>query len=526
MCPGFPRHRFIRLYAPMITNRFNRSVRYSAWLALACLLFSPVWLAAQPIQLTVLHTNDIHAGFLPHEAAWIRSSPKPLVGGFRELARVADSIRAVREHVILLDGGDVMTGRPISDYPYMDTEGGALFAMMNMVGYDAWTIGNHDLDISQQNLIGLTKIARFPTLSANLRDTAGAFPLNNKPYVIINRGGIRIGIIGLMSPDLFELTNTNNLRGLTVLDPVTETQKIVDEIDPQTDLLIALTHQGVDVDSMLAMATKGLDVIIGGHSHTRLTSPKFVNGVIIGQTGSNCENLGELNITVENDSVLRFEGKLHSLWMTGKHSTDSLGMLIDDMEKKVNEEYGDTIGTLSTDWKRSGSSESNIGAFVAGALREAAKANIGITNSSGIRKELAAGPIRKLDLFEISPFRNYVTRFSCTGAELKAMATRYVESLSSGRSSIQLSGLEASWRKADGVVELMGLKVNGKDIDDATVYSCATSDFLINQAEKYLGFTPSSSEILITTMYEALTEKVQREQIVSGVHEAKFPEMK
>ena len=154
------------------------------------LLSSLIWIVAigQSKILTILHTNDIHASFIPHEAFWVKETPKPLVGGFNELSFVVDSIRQVKSVTLLLDAGDVMTGNPITEYIYKGAEGGALFEMMNRIGYEAWTPGNHDFDISQDNLRRLTDLAQFPTISANIIDTTGKFPVNNKEYVIIEKG--------------------------------------------------------------------------------------------------------------------------------------------------------------------------------------------------------------------------------------------------------------------------------------------------------------------------------------------------
>jgi len=109
-----------------------------------------------------LHTNDIHASFVPHEAVWVKENPKPLVGGFNELSFVVDSLRHVKPVTLLLDAGDVMTGNPITEYTYGGAEGGALFEMMNRIGYELWTPGNHDFDISSANLRKLTKNCKVP----------------------------------------------------------------------------------------------------------------------------------------------------------------------------------------------------------------------------------------------------------------------------------------------------------------------------------------------------------------------------
>jgi 5'-nucleotidase/UDP-sugar diphosphatase len=493
----------------------------SMFIALLCVSCSQ----SQPKSLTILHTNDIHASFLPHEAFWMRSDPKPMVGGFQELWWMVDSIRKAKGDVLILDGGDVMTGSPISEIDYKGSTGGALFEMMNNIGYDAWTIGNHDLDISQDNLRQHTAIAHFTTLSANLTDTLGNFPFNNKEYIIVNKNGLRIGIIGLMTPDLFNVTNTKNLHGLIVHSPVETTQKLIDKIQEQCDLIVVLSHEGVDVDSTVAAGTHGLNVIIGGHSHTRLKSPKVVNGVIICQTGSNCENLGEVELTVENKKVTHFDGKLHSLWLRHTPVENELSRLVNEYKLKIDKEYGEVIGTLATDWKRSGRDESNIGNFMVDAIREGANADLCIANSSSLRKDLSAGPIRKLDLFEIMPFRNTLCTFTMTGKEVRAFAQRYAKAMAEGTSSTQVSGLKCTWKRLPDGVAIEHLTINNNEIDDLKSYTCATSDFAVNQADKYLGFIPANVNYSDTTIFQTLLAKVMREKTINSQIERRFEEI-
>ena len=478
---------------------------------------------AQPKTITILHTNDIHASFLPHEAFWVRTTPKPMTGGMQELSWMIDSVRKSTRVGLLLDGGDVMTGNPISDYEYNGAFGGALFQMMNLIGYDAWTIGNHDLDISQDNLKKLTSLAKFSTVTANLTDSLHQFIFGNKQYFIVEREGIRIGIIGHITSDLFHVTNTNNLKGVRVQKPWEITQKLIDEIDPKTDLIIAVTHEGLDDDSTLAQSVHGLDVIIGGHDHRRLTSPKIIHSVIICEAGAYCENLGELILTVENDSVTHFEGKLLPLWVHHTYPSGELASLVEEFNKKIDSEYGGVLGTLVGDWKRSSSGESAIGDFVADAIREGVAADVGVTNSSGIRKDLSAGPVKKLDLFEIAPFRNVLCTFSFTGKELSDFAVRYAKELAGGRSSIQISGMTGVWfTQDDGSIKVNSLKVAGKDISESATYTIATSDFVVNQGDKYLGVVPQNVSYTETTMFQVLVAKAVRDKTMTAATETRF----
>ncbi|MBI5476921.1 MAG: bifunctional metallophosphatase/5'-nucleotidase [Ignavibacteriales bacterium] len=502
----------------------SKLISCSLLLLLATIGLTSVY--CQPKTVTILHTNDMHSAFLPHEAGWVRTDPKPFVGGFVELNYMIDSIKKEKKYTLLLDGGDVMTGNPIAEMEYQGAFGGALFNMMNMLGYEGWTIGNHDLDISQDNLKKLTKIAKFPTLSANLVDSSGNFTLNNKDYVIINKNDIRIGIIGIMSKGLFELTNTNNLRGLKVLSPIETLQKVIDKIDPETDLIIALTHQGVDDDSVMATKVHDLDLIIGSHSHTRLKTPKIVNNVIIAQTGANCENLGEIELSVENDKVISSTGKLHTLWLHNNYPQSDLIKFVDEWKEKVNKDYNTVIGKAAEDLRRSRSGESSIGHFIADAIREETQSDIGFTNSSGIRKDILAGDIRKIDIFEVAPFRNYLCTFQLKGSEVRKLIERYVKGLDRGRTSIDISGVECSWAKENDGVKIISLKVNNKDLVDENEYKCGTIDYVVNQADRYLEFIPENVISSENLLYNSLVKRVIENKVINNVSENRFKMLK
>ncbi len=496
------------------------SARVSAVLLLLCLLAAP----ARPAQKTfrIIHTNDMHAGYVPHEATWIHSDPKPLVGGFRELAWTIDSLRPLVPATFLLDAGDVMTGTPVAEYSYHGFFGGALFEMMNAMKYDAWEIGNHDLDISQNNLRGLAGLAAFPTLCANITDSLGQYPLHNRPYVILERGGVSIGVIGIMSRELFQLTNTKNLTGLVVLPPVQTAQRYVDSLRGKADVVVALTHEGVDDDSVLAVSTKGIDIIIGGHSHTRLKSPKTINGVIICQTGANCENLGVLDVTVDDHHVVSSSGKLLPLWARHQDATGSVASVVDEVKAAIDKDYNNVIGTLQEDWKRESRGESNVGHFIAEAIREGGSAAIGITNSSGIRSDLSAGPIRKSDLFQVMPFRNTLCTFPMKGKDVRALILRYLGELQGGRAALQISGVGCDWKTEGGIPSIVTLTVGGKELKDDEVYTCATSDFVVSQGEKYLGFSPSNVTSSAETVFDLMVGKVLREKTLASDHKSSF----
>jgi 2',3'-cyclic-nucleotide 2'-phosphodiesterase (5'-nucleotidase family) len=497
----------------------------SRFVVVVFVLIAVSFACAQHQSVTILHTNDMHASFLPHEAGWVRTEPKPLVGGFQELWFAVDSIRKVKTNVLLLDGGDVMTGTPIADFPYQSSVGGALFEMMNKIGYDAWTIGNHDLDVSQSNLAALTSIAHFATVSANLVDSGGAFPFHNVEYTLFEKDGIRMAVIGLMSRELFHLTNTKNLQGLKVLPLVETAQRVIDRVKPQADLIIALTHEGVDDDSVLAAGTHGLDIIIGGHSHTRLKNPKTVNHVVICQAGSNCENLGEVEVTLENHHMTSANGRLLTLWASHQEVKGPVSTMIAEYKAQVDADFGKELGQLAGDWKRSRSGESSVGNFYADAIKEGCQADVAVANSSSLRKDVPAGPITKLSLVELSPFKNYLCTFPVPGKVLKALVTRYLQATIEGRTAIDLSGIDCQWKKTAAGPEIVTMKVNGQPYGDEITYTMGSTDYTVNQADKYLGFVPAGVVVSGKTISDAMSEKVKRDKTEHGILVPRFQEM-
>lgn len=498
----------------------RRAWSFAAFAAALLLSFCFVLEAGTPRHITILHTNDIHASFTPHEAFWVKETPKPLVGGMTELSFAVDSLRKVKEGTLLIDAGDIMTGNPITEYTYKGAYGGALFEMMNRIGYDAWCPGNHDFDIGQDNLRRLTSIAKFPTVSANLVKEQGGVPANNKPYVILEANGVKVGVIGLTTMVLNQLIVPANYKGMNVLPAVQTAQKYIDELRGRVDVVAAVTHQGVDDDSVLAANVKGLDVIIGGHSHTRLRHPKRVNGVLIVQTGSNCENLGILDLTLEDGHIAKSDGNLLQLWYTSGRPVTPLSQFVDSIKTAIDRDYSETLATMKEDLKNT-VSESALGNFISDAQREAAHADIAFMNTHGIRKNITAGPFTKKDLFEVLPFRNVLVTFPVTGAQIRQIVRHYLEK----HPAIQTSGIRCTYRRAaDGTPEIVTLSVNGAPVSDKKVYKAAANDYLVSEAKRYLGIEASKPTYTSQTLYKVVEQKMRDEKTIRSEVESRITE--
>ena len=469
----------------------------------------------KPVKLLLLHTNDMHAQFIPSEAFWVDGDDKPLIGGFSALKGYIEREQTLGIPSILLDAGDLMTGTPLSNIVIDGIEGGALLTLMGEIGYDVMTLGNHEFDNGQENVSKFYDYADFPIINANLlKDGKNISP---SAYEILEIAGIKIGIVGLMTEEFYEVTAKSVIAGIELGNTVELTKEIVNKIDPITDLIILLTHASVDEDRSLAREVPLIDIIVGGHSHTRLVKPIVENGVIIVQTGSRTSNLGRLEFTVQGDSVSEFSGKLIPTWVDSIDIDPSFAKTIEGFEIAINNIYGDTLATLVNELVRS-RGESNIGSWIASIFKETTNSDFGIINSGGIRKGAGAGYLTKLDVIEILPFKNYLTTFDITGEELLSMMTFLADkSLNSNQRDIQLSGISYKYKSNENGIEIIEPKVGGSPVIREKIYKAATIDYVTDsQPLLYLGFMPSNIEHLNKLASEVVMEHAQASKVIDA----------
>jgi len=470
-------------------------------------------------KLLILHTNDMHAQYVPVKAYWVEGEVKPLIGGFGALDAYITIEREKGLPTLLMDAGDIMTGTLLSNIEDDGVKGGAILKMMNDMGYDVITLGNHEFDNGQENVTKFHEVANFSIVNANLlKDGKPIAPTHE----IIEIAGLKVGVVGLMTKYFYEVVLKSRIEGLELLSLPEAVKDIVKEIDPLTDLIILLTHAGEYENRELAREIPGVDIIIGGHSHTPLEQPVIENGVIIVQTGSRTSNLGRLEIVVQGDSVSEYNGELIPLWVDSITVATQLAIKIKRFENDILKVYGDTLATLMTDFELSSRRESNVGSWVALIIKYATSSDFAIMNSGGIRKGVSAGPITKLDIKEMLPFENTLVTFEVTGEELLNLIKFNIEvSRKTGNEELQLSGLSYKYRINGDKSELLGAWVDGKEIVPEATYNGSSIDFvLFSQSENYFGFTIKNgvdSKILLTNaVIEFLSENKVIDAKITG----------
>lgn len=462
---------------------------------------------ADPAQITILHTNDIHGQFrgLVQEA----SHGNEPVGGFVNLSAHVRRERALNERTLLLDAGDVMTGNPICEYEYEGVRGGALFHLMNLIGYDAMALGHTEFDLGPRNLDGLLGLADFPVLSINTQRYDGS-PVAHDRFRIFELDSLRVGVIGLMTEELSHVVARARLAGTHATPAIAAAREAVAELRQVVDLVVLVTHSGVEADRALARQVEGIDVIVGGHSHRELAQPLVENGVLIVQAGAHGRNLGRLTLTIENGGVTAYHGELIPLLPIDGADPD-VEREVETFSTLIEHNYGRVIGQLATPWRQSRSTESNVGNWICDRLRESADADFAIYNSGGIRKDVAAGPVTRLDVFELLPFANLVATFECSGEELKLMLETNAKAALSGEHSVlQVSGIRYSYAPSGDGVVVSNATVRGASVNRFARYKGITVDYVIfSNPQRYLGFDPTVKKTEYTLFSNFIVRAVE-----------------
>ncbi len=230
-------------------------------------------------QLLILHTNDTHSCIMPLKAT-LADTVKAGRGGYLRRLEMVKSEREKNPDLLLFDSGDFSQGSPY----YTMFKGDVEVELMNMMHYDAATIGNHEFDFGLENMARLFRMAKFPIVCANYDFTGTCVEGLVKPYVVIKRNGMKIGVFGL-APEMKGLVSDKNCVGVKFLDPVTKAQEMADILKnkQKCDLVVCISHLGWGTsgvnDQVMMSKTRNIDIVLGGHSHTFFKTLRYVKNL-------------------------------------------------------------------------------------------------------------------------------------------------------------------------------------------------------------------------------------------------------
>lgn len=420
--------------------------------------------AKDVVRLTIVHTNDLHAH----------------LENFAAVAQVAKDQRARNPNTLFLDAGDCITGTPVSTF----FQGTPIFEVMNAMGYDAGAIGNHEFDHGWRKIHDFVDLAKRPMLCANANDPSGK-PFGDAPYKVFDVGGVKVGVIGLITDDVPTITTAKASEGCTFEAPVEAARRLVPEVRKKADMVVLLTHCGVEADAAVAGAVPGIDLIVGGHSHTRLakaievkvpaaagtaTAPATPTRIVQAFRWGACVGVVDLDWDRARNAVASFEYRLVPVADRDLPKDPAVQKIVDAWQAKIDPQMAVVIGKTKT-----ALTPQQLRPLIERIYKDALGADFGYQNVAGIRSGIAAGDIKVGDVVTVLPFPNTMVKITLRGEQVPAY---YRDRM-------------------------------GRAFDPAKDYVCATNSFVGDQCQKYLRVKDAPIEDTGLLMYDVAIEWVR-----------------
>lgn len=439
--------------------------------------------ASGPVELFIVHQNDFHGRLEPIVV------DDEIRGGIAHLAGMVQAIRALYpDQVLWLDGGDTWHGTTLAN-AFL---GESVVDAFNAAGLDAMALGNHEFNYDQAELVARAAQANFPVLSANTIQSDGGTPLLS-PYALFERAGLTVAVIGLTTPDTEWAAHPKHTQGIHFDDPVETAQRLVQELEAKADVIIAVTHLGLEQDQRLARDVPQIDVIVGGHSHTKLESPVLIGDTVIVQANEYGKYLGVLRLVVDGGKVVEHEGRLVPVT---EDTPVHLGVVaqLDEWNAKLSDRFEALLGHnsvfLDGEWPDVRIRQTNLGTLVAKLMRESLGADVGFVNSGSIRTSIAPGPVRMQDAYNVLPFENRLVGIELSGSALLDALEHGVQGYPQPWGGFpQVAGISFEFDPERPAGErVLDVRVNGEPLDFDRTYTVATSDFLAAGGDGYTVF--------------------------------------
>jgi len=460
--------------------------------------------AAGLATIDIIYTNDIHGAISPRS-----DGNEGLAGGVAYMGTLIRKLQSdSKDSYLLLDAGDWGQG----SYESKLTLGKTMIDVMNNLEYDAAEVGNHEFDWGRAALSGMIRNAEFPIVGANIMEK-GQLMDGLKPYTLEEVNGLKVGVIGVISEETAGATDPETIDGLTFESTSKTVKTYIPELKEKgADLIIVLSHQGDRADEKLARAVSGIDVIVGGHSHTEIPEPRLVNNTIIVQSGTGGAFVGDLTIDVDRETkkVSTYRNRL--LPVNNKELTPdpAIEKIIAPVVKEAQEVMGRTLGRSDIDLThdRKKVFETVLGNVVTDAMRESSGSDIALTNSGAIRAQLMKGELNFGDLYRVLPFDKNIVTIGLTGAEIKEILEN---SADRRKGNLQVSGLtmDIEPRNSKGS-KVSDILVQGEPLEEKKLYRVTIDDFLAGGANGYLTFLNGREPVYGELVVETLKSYVEK----------------
>lgn len=487
----------------------------------------------KPTTLVLIHTADLHSHLFPERqvidaadaARDLGHAGEPSeVGGFARIAHVVEEMRAGARHSLYLDSGDLVEGTAA----FTEFGGEPELRAFSALGLNAAALGNHDLSSGAEAFANLhQEFADFPVLASNFAQNGSELASALARSVVLDAQGLRVGVIGVANPaSPTGLGRTDNPYGIELVPTARAVQDEIDRLRPEVDVLVALSHLGLEGDQRLISDTTGLDVVLGGHQHLALDaalertdcgaavqaergcSPRNVSLVHSGALG---RYVGELDLELvplaEADGSAIFPNALvvakaeHSLIAVSSDVPDDprLTALLEPYRERLaaagfNTPVAYALNTVER-YAQNGA-DSALGDLVTDALRARSGADVALLNATGIRADLPPGELTRATFAAALPFDDELTVLTLSGAQLRALFNQQarVASERDCQTPIQISGLTLTFKCAGSASSAVA-RARGSDQDlvASQTYTLVTSAYLANGGSGFELLTQAST---------------------------------
>ncbi|MBE9145530.1 bifunctional metallophosphatase/5'-nucleotidase [Planktothrix mougeotii] len=476
---------------------------------------------------TILHSNDMHGDFL----AEAKSGESNLIGGLSLLSGYINKVRQEEKNVLYTISGDMLQGSMI------DTEfkGLSTIEIMNYLAPNVVTLGNHELDYGFPHLLFLEKMANFPIVNANLYIKKYGKRLMS-PYLILNVDGFDIMFIGIVTEEVLKAlkldTSISTFVGLE--DAAAEVGKICNTYkNEDIDLTILLTHIGFEEDKKLATMLDpawGVDMIIGGHSHTFLEQPAQVNNILIAQAAVGTDQIGRFDIVVDDDtnSIVEWKWELVPINNTVAEPDVVLENFIATYKEEVDRKYNRIISRLSRELIHpSREVETALGNLITDVLAQTDLIDVVLIGSGSIRGT-KLGPLVTLgDLKKTYPYDGPLYKVKITGLQMKNIFSyimRPENRIPGEGNCFQVNkGIQAIYNEAEK--KLDSLSINGNPVQDDAQYTLCLQEYHYKNSVISLNMKPEelgTPKVVTTSAQQVLEEYLSSHQLLDNEVEGRL----
>lgn len=449
-----------------------------------------------------------------------------LIGGLSLLSGYINQVRKEEENVLYVISGDMVQGSLIdSEYKGIST-----IEITNYLAPDVVALGNHEFDYGLPHLLFLEKMANFPIVNANLYIKKYHKRLM-QPYLILDKAGFDILFTGIITEKVMDSIKQDELIGsfITLEEASQEVGRITNAYKgDDIDLTILLTHIGFESDVKLAEMLRpewGVDLIIGGHSHTILKKPAMINGILIAQAGVGTNQVGRFDIVVDDDtnSIVDYQWQLIPIDEKLAKPDKAVQEFIDSFKGKVDQKYNTLICKFSrplTHPKRE--VETSLGNLIADAFAQAAECDVMLVGSGSIRVKKMGLLVTLKDMLTCFPYDDTLQRFQITGRQLKKIFAYIMRTENRDREGecYQVNqSVEAIYD--DRAHRLISLKLDEKPVEDKKAYTLCLQGYHFKNAPAYLNITheellsSKQEKVVATSAQQVLEEYLRNHQNVT-----------